>query len=182
MDKLVRRGNATKIGKIFLSSFLCLIFLSLSGCVRSSGDYLTDEQITEQVSNELMEALVIEDLQAVKALLCPYFQETHSELDKEISGIFDFMDGDIISYDEPDGALSGGATTDWEWVEKSAIPEIVNIKTTGGKKYTISYMYYFINKENPELLGIAYINVVLNNDKDDTPIIQYIIDAEESGD
>ena len=177
-----------KIGKKFSSTFLCLIFLSLSGCVCTNGDYLTNEQITEQVSNELMEALVNKDLRAVKALLCPYFQETHSELDEEIRGIFDFMDGDIVSYDEPEGTISGGGSAiDEEWVEKYAMPEIINIKTNSGRKYTIRYMYYVINKENPELLGIAYINVVLNNDKDDllkddTQIIQYIIEAEESSD
>ena len=171
--------------KIFWGFLIFLIFLSFSGCVRPSGDYLTPEQIQAQIANKLMEAIVIEDLPAVKSLLCPGFQDTHPELEKELQDIFDFIDGDIVSYDEPQFlGYSGGSTTPKDgWVEKDALPKIKNVKTSSGKTYEIGFGYYFVNKEHPELLGVSYINVILDEDEknplpEDGPIIQYWIDAE----
>ena len=129
---------------------ICLICLSFSGCVWKRDHSLTPNQIAEQVGNDLMEAIIDKDISAVEALLCPEFQDSHPELDKEIHDMFYLIDGDIVSYDESIYAISGGTTAEGEYVERYVEPGIRNIRTSTGKTYSIYFVYYIVNNDYPQ--------------------------------
>lgn len=119
-----------------------------------------------------MEAIIDKDISAVEALLCPEFQDSHPELDKEIHDMFYLIDGDIVSYDESIYAISGGTTAEGEYVERYVEPGIRNIRTSTGKTYSIYFVYYIVNNEHPKLLGICNIHMVLEED-DENPTLGY---------
>ncbi len=151
--------------KKIISLLLVVILLMSSGCSNSNSEYKTPDQITKEVGSNLILYAKNKDVQGIKELLCPRFNEKYKDIDKEIQGVLDFIEGDIISYDEPSSAGGGGYTAEEGWVERHTMPTINNIKTTNGKTYAITSVYYFVNKEEPDLLGIVSINVVLTGDE-----------------
>lgn len=151
--------------KKIISLLLVAILLMSSGCSNSNSEYKTPDQITKEVGNNLMLHVKNKDVQGIKELLCPRFNEKYKDIDKEIQGVLDFIEGDIISYDEPSSAGGGGDTAEEGWVERYSIPEIGNIETNTGKKYVINCFYFLINKEEPDLVGIETINVILVGDE-----------------
>ncbi len=149
---------------IYFYTFLLIFSLLLSGCSYSNKDYMTPNKANTQKSNEIMEALQNNDTEAFKENLCPYIQDTHSELDKEVCDFYDFINGDILSFDTPKSPATSGSSTELDgWVEKSITGRIENIKTSSGMTYRIDYTYYYINKEHSEKLGITYIDIVVND-------------------
>ena len=152
--------------KKIVSVCLVVILVILSGCINENKDYKTPDQIIKEMSENLVKFVMNEDTEGINALLCPRFKDTNRDIDSQIQGMFDFIEGDIVSYDEPTGAGCGGRSTAEEgWVEKLTMPNINNIKTTSNKTYQITYVYNFINKEEPDLVVIETINVILVGDE-----------------
>ncbi len=166
------------VTRIFLSYITAIIFL-LSGCEKSDSTYQTEDAIQVQVGEELMEAIMDKDIEGVKSLLCPYFIENHEDLDEEIQGIFDFIKGDVISYENVWSCGYAGHIENGKWIEKFSLADIQDIATTSDT-YEIHFQYYFVNEDEPKMLGISYINVILCEDIGEysDPIVQYIISAE----
>lgn len=134
--------------------------MSFSGCSASDGEYLTPKEIATQQSNDIMTSLVNNDKAAFKEFLCSGLQEEHSNLDSEIDGLFDFVDGDIISYDEDFPAARGGFIDDLEgWVKEEITTRILDIKTSNGESYEINYSFYTKYKDHPEKLGITFFRI-----------------------
>lgn len=158
-------------GYIFVS--LLLIIMTLSGCIRSSEHHITSYEAMTQKGDEMIEAIMSKDVHAVKESLCLYIQDTHVELEEQISGIFEFIDGEIVSFDEPNEVLASGHTIEEEWVERYITGEIKNIKTSTNQVYRIIYTYYLINKEQPEYLGITHIDVIVDGAERD-PVKGYL--------
>lgn len=127
-----------------------------------------------------MDVIMDKDIEGVKSLLCPYFIENHENLDDEIQGIFDFIEGDIVSYEKVWSGGNAGHKNNGKWIEKYSLADIRGITATNGNTYKIYFEYYFVNEDEPEMLGISYINVVLQEEdrQYDDPVVQYIISAE----
>lgn len=152
--------NKDMIIKFFLVSALLVLFTC--GCRHKEYVDPTIEQ-----GKTMIKAVIDEDVESVKALFCPYIAENHLNLESEITGIFEFINGDIISYDNPTVGPGAGATDKkGRWEKKAVGASIDNIKTDSGGTYTIDYGVYEVNKEYPEYVGVTNITVYNERLKD----------------
>ncbi len=144
---------------------LMMLVITLTGCLNSGKSTMTPEKATKEQGIKIMESIKNKDAQALKSILCPYIQSHHQNLDNEISGLFEFIDGVIISNDAPKANPSAGTTTAEEgWVERYTTGNIRNIKTSTNRVYSITYSYYLVNKKHPEQLGITDIVISKENE------------------
>ena len=152
------------------SIMLCLILIvNISGCgcvvpfLRSDPNFKTDEEQNVEYSENLMKILKEKDEVAFKELLCQDILDNDEYIDDEIHQAFNFIEGDIISYDPPDsGDISKTSTPEDGYTEALASCNLENITTSDGKTYQIRYSYGMINKDHPESLGLRIFSVWIN--------------------
>lgn len=89
-----------------------------------------------------------------------YIKDTHPKLRDEITELINFIDGEIISYDKPDGSYGGGARTVEGKSREFLTGAVANIKTDTDKTYKLRAEYYSINKKHPESVGICALDIV----------------------
>lgn len=89
-----------------------------------------------------------------------YIKDTHPKLRDEITELINFIDGEIISYDKPDGSYGGGARTVEGKSREFLTGAVANIKTDTDKTYKLRAEYYSINKKYPESVGICALAIV----------------------
>ena len=80
--------------------------------------------------------------------------DNYTDIDTQIDEAFDFIDGEIVSYDEPFSSASGGVE------KKSYGAQTQNIITDKGTEYKISFEGWLTNEEEPEKVGVSYIRVI----------------------
>lgn len=74
--------------------------------------------------------------------------------------MFDFIDGDIVSYDEPEDYHNGATTTPLDgYVKRSFGSDIKNIHTSTGKVYSLGHDVYMVFKDKPDYVGVYNITV-----------------------
>lgn len=137
--------------QIITQTFLVLMLL-LAGC--ESGDYITPEETAKIQGEIIIKSIMGKDAESVKDILCPYLKN-RAEMDQEIETFFDFIDGAIISYDEPKGSISGGNLKEGRVIKESLSGNIENIRTENGRHYRIAYGSYSEYKEHPEYVGVT---------------------------
>ena len=143
--------------RIKLTSVLILILLTLCGC--NSDDYETPNEMIARYMQTIMDGVINQETESIEELFCSYVKDTHTDLESEIIGLFDFIEGDIISYDEPIGRRGGGRRTEDGIIKESMGGLIENIKTSTGKTYSMGYGGYRIYKECPEYVGITDLTI-----------------------
>ena len=87
-------------------------------------------------------------------------KETQPDLEKDIAELMTYIDGEIISYDSVGRTNMGGTSEGGEWVVREVKGIIENIKTDNGKTYTIEFVGYANNKDNPDMIGVNYIVII----------------------
>ena len=134
--------------------------LMLTGCsyIDREEDYQPPLEIATEQSEYIMECVVNKDKEGLKSVFSKYISETH-DLDKEIDEFFAFIDGEIVSYDEPEGNEGGYTRRDGEYTEKELNGYINNIRTDKGRKYVISFLMYQIYKSNKDRVGVDIITI-----------------------
>ena len=141
----------------------------LQGCIKEDGgkveekEYETPLMMARRQGEEIMEYVVNKDKEGLKSMFSEYVSETH-DLDKEIDEFFMFIDGEIISYDKPEGDQSGAvySTKKSEHIKRLE-GKIKNIKTDKGKTYSVGFSSYYIYNSNKDKVGIDIIGI---NDED----------------
>ena len=130
----------------------------LTGCSYIDGDedYQPPLEIATEQSEYIMECIVNKDKEGLKSVFSKYISETH-DLDKEIDEFFEFIDGKIVSYDEPVGREGGASLAYGEYREKELNGCIENIKTELENQYVISFFMYQICKSNEDRIGVYAI-------------------------
>ena len=142
-----------------------LLMVVLTGCsfINKDEDKKEENQTPKEYATEqseyIMECIVNKDKEGLKSVFSKHIAETH-DLDKEIDEFFKFIDGEIISYDEPEGHEGGYTMRDGVYTEKKLLGDINNIITDNGKKYSISFMSYYIYDSNKDKVGVACIGVI----------------------
>ena len=143
------------------------------------GESSLDEgkRIAKEVGQNVLTAIQNEDVDALAGLFCQYTVDEYGDnLKPEIQNLFDYFDGEIISYDEIE-TRSGPAKTTAEDgpVIFSYCAIIGNVITDKGTNYSISCKGYTIYKDHPELVGFVTLYV------DDMDKSEYIIEHNSSG-
>ena len=140
---------------------ILLLVVMMTGCsyIEKKSNYQPPLEIATEQSEYIMECVVNKDKEGLKSVFSKHIAETH-DLDKEIDEFFEFIDGEIVTYDEPEGHEGGYSIEYGEYIEKKLSGDIDNVKTDKGKTYSIGYQSYYIYKSNEDYIGVGIINIV----------------------
>ena len=134
------------------------------GC-SSNSEYITPEQIARNQSEIIINCVKNKDINSLKEILCEKLK-SEDNIDTQIQELFDFIDGNIISHDEPIGRVGGGETTPKGTILQKTYGKIQNIVTDTEKHYSIQFSACVINKGNEDYIGVSSITI-LDKDKYD---------------
>lgn len=98
---------------------------------------------------------------AIYDMLCKKLQETPN-IKEQIEQTFDFIEGDVISYETTYSSSTGAWDKDGR-AKMSLSRGCSPIETSSGKVYQLVLQYYDENDFEPELVGIYSITMVENN-------------------
>ena len=144
------------------------ICVLLQGCTKEENkdddveekEYETPLMMARRQGGEIIEYVVNKDKEGLKSMFSKYVTQ-NNDLDKEIDEFFEFIEGEIISYDEPDGDETGAVFSPNESKRIRELGgEIKNIKTDKGKTYSISFMAYYVYNPNKDKVGMYAIGVI----------------------
>ena len=141
-----------KITKIL--AVISLIPIFLSGCF--------DSHSTREIAMLQAKGIIIciqnKNSERLKSLFCDEIKSRDS-IDSEIENLFNFIDGEIISYDEFT-VLGQSKNSTPEGIEEEGIcGNIHNIKTDTGKNYSLYFYSYHINKEDEDSVGVTDVTI-----------------------
>ncbi|MDE6253167.1 MAG: DUF5104 domain-containing protein [Lachnospiraceae bacterium] len=101
-----------------------------------------------------------EDAEGLLEVFCSDIKDNYSdETLEEIEAAFEFIDGDIVSYEFESESGSRQTKDNFKTKLYYCYP-VYFIKTNMGKKYTIKFCYNYIWKEKPEYEGIESIRLI----------------------
>lgn len=106
---------------------------------------------------EIMDCIKSSDTASLKEMFCDELKNS-DDFDQTLENALDFIDGEIISYENDGG--SGGREADWEDIR----PAFTSVKTDKGKSYTINVSIY-IKHIDSDKLGIRYLDIWLDGDE-----------------
>ena len=133
--------------------FITVILISIvfSGCVTKK-----DPSSIKVQSEEILRCFDEKDAEGLKSMFCQNSIDYY-DIDSEIQNAFDLYEGESVSYKiYSNGGWSGGYDNGI-CVDKHSTPEIGNIKTNCGKKYTIGYCTYEVYEKDEGKVGICVI-------------------------
>lgn len=138
---------------------ICIVIISvttllLTGCNFDGEEYKTPSQQAEELQSDIIECFINKDKETLKSYYSKYVIENYTNIDTQIDEAFDFIDGEIVSYDEPFPSECGGME------KKSYGAQTQNIITDKGTEYKISFEGWLTNEEEPEKVGVSYIRVI----------------------
>ncbi|MCM1334618.1 MAG: DUF5104 domain-containing protein [Bacteroides sp.] len=136
---------------LFILSFLCL-----SSCSKDSVFVDTDAVIKEN-TEQMMQCIIDRNAEKLLTFFSDDMRENESEKTlEEIEQLFDFIDGDIVSYSYSSGGLYGSVSNS-EYELYLCEPTFQKTETSTEKIYTIQFAYDYIWKGKPEYEGISKI-------------------------
>lgn len=104
-----------------LRKILWIILVIISsvfiGCKNSNEKELFPEEIVEQQGQLIMENITNKDTSGLRELFCERIKSKDNVGD-ELAGAFNFISGEIISYDEVDVSLTGKKIENGECLKK----------------------------------------------------------------
>jgi hypothetical protein len=138
---------------------LCFLLL-LTACNSKS-------QFTKDLAQEIMDAFTEKDEEALFSLFSQELQE-YPLAREQIQEAFNFIDGEIISYELPAFAEGGGKVIEeGKIMSENIAPIIYDIETDSGKRYQILFQYFIIFEYDKNREGLVLVSVfeVDENDK-----------------
>lgn len=143
--------------KILSYIMILIVMLMLWGC--GDPNYMTPGEIGQKQNEIIMEALKARDKEKLKKVLAKAMQNQEN-IDEEIDNLINFIDGNIVSYDDIGLALPGEGSSDEEgWIYRVYDGETENIVTDTGKKYDLHYAIYYVNRNHQDYVGVIQIKL-----------------------
>lgn len=141
--------------KILSYIMILIVIVTLYGC--NYPNYKTPSEIGQMKNETIMEALKAKDKVKLKQVLAKALQ-SQVNIDEEINNLINFIDGNIISYDDIGIASPGRGSSD----EKGLIYEVYdgeteNIVTDKGKRYELEYFMYYVNRNHKDYEGVFQV-------------------------
>ncbi|MGN0632544.1 MAG: DUF5104 domain-containing protein [Oscillospiraceae bacterium] len=115
-------------------------------------------ELAEQTQNEIMDCFLNKDSEGIINLMSPYVQQNYA-LDTEIEEAFEYIDGEIVSYDEPKFGASAAASDESGWVRYGYHGSTENVITDKGTEYTISFKGWCIYRDDASKVGVYRIYI-----------------------
>ncbi|WP_124100727.1 DUF5104 domain-containing protein [Ruminococcus sp. Marseille-P6503] len=143
---------------------MATVTISLSGCVSdkiNSEEYKSPGDLAKERQAEIMECFINKDAETIKSFFSEYVIETYPDIDTQIDKAFNFLDGEIVSYDEPFSSASGSKD------RKAYGADTRNIITDKGTEYKISFKGWLTNSKETNKIGVICIKVIDMTDEYD---------------
>lgn len=144
------------------------ICVLLQGCTKEENkdddveekEYETPLMMARRQGEEIMEYVVNKDKEGLKSMFSKHVTQNH-DLDKEIDEFFEFIDGEIVSYDNAEHSSGGGSySSDESKRIRKLGGKVGNIKTDKGRTYSINFMLYYLYNPNKDKVGMYAIGVI----------------------
>ncbi|MDE6232666.1 MAG: DUF5104 domain-containing protein, partial [Lachnospiraceae bacterium] len=123
-----------------------------------------------------------EDAEGLIELFCSDIKDNYyDETLEEIETAFEFIDGDIVSY-EFESEYSLAQTKDNFKTIFYCCDPVYFVETNKGEKYMIRFCYHYIWKEKPEREGVGSIRVLYEGDSkfnDDEVLVGKLYEVNE---
>ena len=144
----------------FPAAILLIVMMILSsGCLSAKG-YKSPSKLAKEYQTEIMECFINKDGETLKGFFSEYVLETYPDIDTQIEAAFDFLDGEIVSYDEPFPSGTGSLE------KKSYGAKTPHIITDKGTEYTIGFKGWYAYDKEPDKVGITVIGITNETLKD----------------
>lgn len=142
--------------KKILSYIMILVTtVMLYGC--NDPNYKTPGEIGQMQNETIMEALKEKNKEKLKQGLGKALQNQEN-IDEEINNIINFIDGNIVSYDDIGLASAEGGESDEEgWIYRLYSGWTRNIVTDTGKKYNLKFYTYNVNRNHKDYEGVFQV-------------------------
>ena len=126
------------------------ITVTLTGCSifdkTANDEYISPSKQAENNLVTIVEAINKQDSYAIKQLLSSHLVSNHEDIDSRIDEMINFIDGEIISYDEPFGSACGG-------FEKDTGAKIQCLLTDMERSFTLQLSNGIVMTSNLNRLG-----------------------------
>lgn len=147
---------------------ILLFFLVFRICLNFNKDkelHLTPERQAKLIATDMINSFKENDKDRLKILFSKYILEKYN-IDLQIDEAFKFIDGKIVSYNEPFGQAAEMMTNGYGgYVYYELKGEIIQIKTDKGKSYNMYFFSYKINEDNKDAVGVYCIMIVSKNEE-----------------
>lgn len=142
--------ESDKMKKIIYILTSLIMLISFTSC---DEEYKPPDQIATETQAEIMDCFLDGDQERIKEMLCERCKNL-PDIDEQVKKAFEFIDGEIVSYNEDHWGSACGASERTDMGGHTS--EIITDK---GTEYRIGYKAWLTNEENPDLVGVYLINV-----------------------
>lgn len=139
---------------------LCVVMFSFSSCgiiSENSKTAISQDKICQETCEEVFEYIKDHDTENLIELFSEESAEKH-DLEKEIEEMYDFIDGNLDSYESISDPATGESVRDGKIVRLNGSPWIKGVKTTTGHEYIILVEIVLIY-EDKNYEGVAQIGI-----------------------
>ena len=112
---------------------------------------------SDEISGIIIECFNDEDVEGMLEIFCPFVQEM-DKLEDEINDAFDYIEGEIISYNSVYYG-SDGSIQDGKWRIKRDQTEIREIITDRDETYIIKFSEYIIYNDDEQKEGVYFVQL-----------------------
>ena len=133
------------------------LIIVLGICLLLGTGCINEDVEGNKIGDEIIRCLNEDDTQGLKDVFCAESQ-TSKDLEDQIQDGMDFFEGEVTDPNEAN--VDGGESVrDGETVEQHYSIEYYELKTDTGKTYEVICSGYFICKEDPDVVGVTYIDI-----------------------
>jgi len=149
-------------------SVLAAVVLLLSACGEDEGSAETAQKsnldIARDVAQDIMDCFIDKDEEKLYSLFSTKSKKYY-KLEEQIEAAFDFIDGEIISYELPTDTGGGGYEIENGKTIADNMTPWIYIETDSGKMYRIVFQYFTVFVEDRNGEGLYCIIVSLLDNK-----------------
>jgi len=149
-------------------SVLAAVVLLLSACGEDDGSVETAKKSNLDIAREVSQIIVDAFINKDEEMLVSTFSQqlkNYSQVKEQIQSAFDFIDGEIISYELPTDTGGGGYEIENGKTIAEDMTPWIYIETDSGKMYRIVFQYFTVFVEDRNGEGLYCIIVSLLDDK-----------------
>lgn len=143
-------------------AILCLltsiILIWCTGCMSPSEVKKTGDGSAIQCAKDVVELINDKDTEGLIALFSETARE-NDELGAQINEMYDYLGGEIVSYDEYIPVMGGETIKDGKVTVQTYCPTIKNAKSQSGASYQIYISFMGIYLDAPQQEGIEFIRI-----------------------
>lgn len=143
-----------KVIAIVLVTILLVVQLTACGFHRGKKEaYKTPERQARELYVKIIDCFMKRDKDTLRSFFSQYSIENSPDIEGEMEAAFALFDGEIVSYEEPDGSAGGG-------LDEKGFSADSYIKTDKGTEYWLTFSGWLTCAENENKVGVSYIKVV----------------------